>query len=132
MRSIAAPLAVICWITAAPAAAVDEPSEVEAAVAVSEVQVSGDAIEAILTNRGARELREVRLLIDYVYHWPDEMHPGDVSPGKVWSHVVPGPLPPGATERLRFSPPGGLPTAPEGRFEPRIEVLGFVHGDGVD
>lgn len=114
------------WLAAAPAAGVDASEQVDAVVEVSGVRAGPDGIEAILTNRGASELRDVRLLIDYVYHWPDEMHPGDESPGKAWRHLVPGPIPPGASERIRFSPPGGLPSAPGGRFEPRIEVLGFV------
>ncbi len=107
------------------AAALDAPAEVETVVAVDGVRVSEGAIEARLTNRGPRELRELRLQIDYVYHWPDEMHPGDESPGRTWPHVVPGPLAPGASEDLLFRPPGGLPTAP-GRFEPRVHVLGFT------
>jgi hypothetical protein len=114
------------WLAAAPAAAVDAPEQVDAVVEVSGVRAGPDGIEAILTNRGASELRDVRLLIDYVYHWPDETRPGDESPGKAWPHVVPGPIPPGASERIRFAPPGGLPSAAGGRFEPRIEVLGFV------
>jgi hypothetical protein len=111
---------------AAPAAAVDAPEEVDTVVEVTGVRAGEGGIEAILTNRGTSELRDVRLLIDYVNHWPDETRPGDESPGKAWPHVVPGPIPPGASERIRFSPPGGLPSAAGGRFEPRIEVLGFV------
>ena len=76
-------------------------------------------IEATLTNRGDRALRDVRLLIEYVYHWPDEMHPGDDSPG---ARLVPrrrrARSHPARARQLRFAPPGGLPTAP-GRFEPR-------------
>jgi hypothetical protein len=126
MRSSAIALLVACGLAALPAAAVDEPGAVDAVVAVADVHAGSGVIEATLTNRGDRALRDVRLLIEYVYHWPDEMHPGDDSPGAAWSHVVPGPIAPGASEKLRFAPPGGLPTAP-GRFEPRIKVLGFVY-----
>jgi hypothetical protein len=94
-------------------------------VAVEDVRAADGAIEARLTNRSPRELRDLRVQIEYVYHWPDEMHPGDESPGRAWSHVVAGPLAPGASERIVFHPPGGLPTAP-GRFEPRVQVLGFT------
>jgi hypothetical protein len=117
-------LAAAALALSAAAPALDVPADVEAAVAVSDVRVADGAIEARIANRGARELRDVRLQIEYVYLWPDEMHPGDESPGRAWSHVVPGPLAPGASERILFRPPGGLPTAP-GRFEPRVEVLGF-------
>lgn len=109
----------------APARAVDAAADVDARVALSEVRADGDAIEGRLTNRGPHELRDVRLLLTYTYHWPDEVHPGDESPGHAWVHVVPGPLIPGASETFRFAPPGGLPTG-EGRFEPGGQVLGFT------
>jgi hypothetical protein len=109
----------------APALALDAASDVDARAALSEIRVDGDAIEARLTNRGPHELRDVRVLLTYTYHWPDETDPGDESPGHAWVHVVPGPLIPGASETLRFAPPGGLPTG-EGRFEPGGQVLGFT------
>jgi hypothetical protein len=108
------------------AAALDAPTELDLVVTVSDVSVGDGAIEALLTNHGLRELHDLRLQIEYVYHWPDEMHPGDESPGRAWSHVLPGPLAPGASERLVFHPPGGLPTAPGGRFEPKVTVVGFT------
>jgi hypothetical protein len=112
-------------LAAAAAAALDPPEAVDAAVAVSDVRVAGDAIAATLTNRSGRTLSDVRLLVEYVYHWPAEMKPGEDSPGRAWPHVVPGPIAPGASEPLRFEPPGGLPTGP-GTFEPRVQVLGFI------
>ena len=83
------------------------------------------AILAVLTNRGPNPVHDVRLLIDYVYHWPTEQAPGDVSPGKSWPHVFGGTIAPGASETVRFVPSGGLPTAPAGTFEPKVQVLGF-------
>jgi hypothetical protein len=120
----AAPLLAARLAGAAPAA-VDDPAVVDARTSVADVRVSGDAIEGRLTNRGPHELRDVRLLVTYTHHWPDEMHPGDESPGNAWVHVVPGPLIPGESETFRFTPPGGLPTGP-GRFEPGAKVLGFT------
>jgi hypothetical protein len=121
--------ALFCWVVAvafaAPGSALDDPAEIDARVVVGDASVRDGAIEATLTNRTPREIRDVRLLIEYVYHWPDEMHPGDESPGRAWPHVVRGPIAPGATEALRFEPPGGLPTAP-GRFTPRIQILSFT------
>jgi hypothetical protein len=115
-----------CLALASAAAAIDSPAEVDASVAVRDVREADGAIEATISNRSPHEISDVRLLIDYIYHWPDETHPGDESPGRAWSHVVPGPIAPGASAPLRFTPPGGLPTAP-GRFTPQIEVLGFTH-----
>jgi hypothetical protein len=124
VRATSLCVAILLLAAAAPAAALDDPAAVDARIAVRDVRVRDGAIEATLVNRGPREIRDVRLLVDYVYHWPDEMHPGDESPGRAWPHVVPGPIPPGASQPVRFEPPGGLPTAP-GLFSPEIQVLGF-------
>jgi hypothetical protein len=118
------PLLALLAALALPAAAVDSPDDVDGTVSVAGVRAEGGAIEAVLTNRGANPVHDVRLLVDYVYHWPKERSPGDESPGRSWPHVVPGPIAPGASETLRFVPDGGLPTAP-GTFEPKVKVLGF-------
>jgi hypothetical protein len=123
--ALAAGLFLAALLASAPAAAVDDPAVIDARTSVADVRVDGGAIEGRLTNRGPHELRDVRVLVTYTHHWPDEMHPGDDSPSNAWVHVVPGPLIPGETETFRFAPPGGLPTGP-GRFEPGAKVLGFT------
>ena len=110
---------------AAAARAVDVPAAVDEAVEVADVRIADRAVEATLRNRSAHALRNVRLMVDLVYHWPNETHPGDVSPGTAFVHVVAGPIAPGASELVRAVPPGGYPDAP-GTFEPRVKVLGFV------
>jgi|GEM_PF-4782775 len=119
--AFALPLA-LCAV--APAVAVDPAGQVDAVVEVVDVRASGDAIEATLVNRGARDLHDVRLLFEWLYHWPDEYRPGDESPGRAWTHVAAGPIEPGTRQTVRSAPPGGLPLAP-GAFEPRVQVLGF-------
>ena len=107
------------------AAAVDPTDAVDAVVSAAGARVEDGAIVAVLTNRGPNPVHDVRLLVDYVYHWPKERAPGDVSPGKSWPHVFGGTIAPGASETVRFVPDGGLPTAADGTFEPKVEVLGF-------
>jgi hypothetical protein len=112
------------------AAAVEPQSDVDLVVSVEDVRADGcSAVEATLRNHGTRELRDVRLAIECIYHWPDEHHPGDENPGRAWTHVVPGPIAPGARESVRSAPPGAAPSAP-GRFEPRVRVLGFQEAGG--
>jgi hypothetical protein len=115
----------LAFAAGASAEKIDSPREVDAVLAVSDVRVDGDAIAATLTNRGAHPLRDVRLLVEYVYHWPAEMKPGPDNPGRAWPHVVPGPIAPGASEPVRYEPAGGLPIA-AGTFEPRIQVFGYT------
>ena len=107
------------------AAALEPQSDVDLVVSVEDVRAQGcSAVEATLRNHGTRELRDVRLAIECVYHWPDEHHPGDDNPSRAWTYVVPGPIAPGARESMRSAPPDPAPPAP-GRFEPRVRVLGF-------
>jgi hypothetical protein len=106
------------------ASAVDSPEDVDGTVSVAGVRAEDGAIVAVLTNRGEKPVHDVRILVDYIYHWPKERSPGDESPGRSWPHVFPGPIAPGASETMRFVPDGGLPTAP-GTFEPKVKVLGF-------
>lgn len=107
------------------AAAVDATADVDSVVSAAGARVEDGAIVAVLTNRGPNPVHDVRLLVDYVYHWPKEQAPGDVSPGRSWPHVFAAPIAPGASETLRFVPDGGLPTAAGGSFEPKVKVLGF-------
>ena len=107
------------------AAAVDPSEDVDSVVSAAGARTEGGAIVAVLTNRGPNPVHDVRLLVDYVYHWPKEQAPGDVSPGRSWPHVFGGTIAPGASETLRFVPDGGLPTAAGGTFEPKVKVLGF-------
>jgi hypothetical protein len=106
------------------ALAVDPTEDVDSRISVAGVRAEDGAILFALTNRGANPVHDVRLLVDYVYHWPTETRPGDDSPGRSWPHVVAGPIAAGASETIRFVPDGGLPTAP-GTFEPKVKVLGF-------
>ena len=110
---------------APPARSVDAPEAVDAVVSAAGVRTEGGAIVAVLTNRGPNPVHDVRLVLDYVYHWPKEQAPGDVSPGRSWPHVFPGPIAAGASATLRYVPDGGLPTAAGGTFEPKVKVLGF-------
>jgi hypothetical protein len=120
-------LALVAGALALPlaAAAVDPTEAVDAVVSAAGVRTEDGAIVAVLTNRGPNPVHDVRLLVDYVYHWPKEQKPGDVSPGKSWPHVFGGTIAPGASETVRFVPSGGLPTAAGGTFEPKVKVLGF-------
>lgn len=120
--TVAALLALAAGVSAT---AIDAPSEVDATVSVESVRSERCTVEATVRNAGVRPLRNVRLLVECVYHWPDEHHPGDVSPGRAWTHVVPGPIAPGATETVISAPPDGPPSSP-GTFEARVRVLGFT------
>jgi hypothetical protein len=101
------------------------PEAVDRVVTVSDVRAADGAVEATLHNRGSAALRDVRLLIDSAYDWPEERQPGATSPGRAWVHVVPGPIAPGGTLAVRFVPPDGLPSGP-GAFRTSVKVLGFT------
>jgi hypothetical protein len=121
--ALALPLALVALGSGAET--LEGPEAVDRVVTVSDVRAADGAVEATLHNRGSAALRDVRLLIDCVYDWPEERQPGATSPGRAWVHVVPGPIAPGGALAVRFVPPDGLPSGP-GAFRTSVKVLGFT------
>lgn len=91
---------------------------------------TAEGISGIVVSRVPRELREVRILVQLVYHWPDEMHPGPDSPSAAAVVTVEGPIPPGGSApfeaRLAVRPDVAAGPATGGSdFEVRAAILGW-------
>lgn len=87
---------------------------------------AGGVVTGTLTNRTARTVRDVRLLVRYGWLWRDERAPHGESPGRAAYHTVPGEIPPGGTLRFVYRPETPLPARDDGRFVPAVEVVGFA------
>jgi hypothetical protein len=90
---------------------------------VHDVKAQGDAVTARVTNPTDREARDVRLLVQRVYRWPNEFHPTANSPSAATVEPLGMSVPPGSTVQFRGSLPGS--SAKGGSFETRVEVLGY-------
>lgn len=91
---------------------------------------TAEGVSGVVVNRGPLELRRVRVLVQLVYHWPDEMHPGAESPSDAAVVTVDGPIPPGgaASFRATLGPRPDVAAGPVGQaaeFELRGAVLGW-------
>ena len=115
----------------APSQELTGDAEARSAIEVRDLRRTAEGISGVAVNRGRLELRKIRILVQLLYHWPDEMHPGPVSPSDATIVTIEGPVSPG--EAAPFV--GTLPTRPdvaagptrpeESAFELRAAVLGW-------
>lgn len=120
------------WVSVAGGEEILAPQEATSVAELEGVKFldADREVTGIVHNRSDLEIRDVRLLIRYSYHWPNEYKPGEASPSRAVFHTVPGAIPPGGRLEFRYRPPlGELPPA-QGAFEARVEVVGFVEVGG--
>jgi hypothetical protein len=113
-------------VTVSPEAAVVSPDEMSRTVAVRNVRVNGDEVSGTVVNNSAKPVRDVQLLIRYVWLWGDERHPGTDNPGRADVETLSGELAPGATRDFTYRPETPLPHRRDGRFEPAVDVAGVT------
>ncbi|MEO6029500.1 MAG: hypothetical protein ABIR79_21765 [Candidatus Binatia bacterium] len=95
-------------------------------VTVGDVTRRGNSVAGTLTNRGAGEIHDLRLLIEIPFLWANEVKPGEESPGRSTVLTVKGPLAPHGTLAFEFAPNPPLPERTDGRFgDPQVRVMGF-------
>ena len=102
-----------------------QPRAAEAVVALMDVSTAGGVVSGALENHGSLPVKDVKLLVQQSYRWPNERKPGAVDPGRSAQLVVADTIPPGG--RATFKNDGGpLPkTADGGSFETTVQVLSF-------
>jgi hypothetical protein len=118
-------------LVSAPSAQAETPSlaspdRLEAVVAVRDVEVRDASVSGRIVNKSPRLLRDVKLIVRHTWHWRDERHPGDDSPGRSEEFTVPGEAPPGGSLPFsyRLDPP--LSERTDGHFATSAEVVGFT------
>ena len=104
--------------------------EARAAIEVRDLTRTEDGVSGVIVNLVPRELRDVRVLVQLVYHWPDEMHPGPESPSDAAVVTLAGPIPPGGSTpfRVAVGPRPDVaagPDEPKTDFEIRASVIGW-------
>ena len=97
------------------------------AVTVRDVKNTDGSISGVLVNKTARQLRDIRLMVHHTWHWKDELHPGDDSPGRVEYYTVTDPLGANGTANFRYKPSPPLPIdRTDGSFATTIDVVGYT------
>jgi hypothetical protein len=122
-------MGLLLWAYPTAAAATQDVivSSTEAAkdVTVTNVQSHNGTISGVIANRSSEPVRNVQLLVDHVWYWKNEFHPGTSSPGRSEFHTVTGEIPPGGSMPFTFqSEP--LPQRADGHFEAKVRVTRFT------
>jgi hypothetical protein len=103
--------------------------ELSQSILVQNVRVEGPDIVGELVNRMPTTVSDIRLLVAETFLWTDERHPNeDDDPSSAAAVTVPGPIPPDGRVTVR-APFRSRAPRPDGRFVPRMEVVGAVTHD---
>ncbi|MDZ4340881.1 MAG: hypothetical protein U1E51_00395, partial [Candidatus Binatia bacterium] len=102
------------------------PEQAKTMVSVHDVKVDETGISGELANSSPHPIRDIDLLLKYIWRWHDEFHPADNAPGNVAVVTLKEQLAPGQT--LYFAYAGPVPEAnrAHGRFETEVSVAGFT------
>lgn len=101
------------------------PQEVKRVV-VTNVTVQDEMVSGELRNNSANVVRDVQLLIRYIWLWKNEFHPGSDDPSRSVYYNVPGELPANGTTRFQYSPNTPLPKRTDGSFNVQVSVASFT------
>src|SRR5262249_9625670 len=101
------------------------PPDRQTTVVVRDVRGGDDAVSGVVANRASDPVRNVRLLIDHVWLWGDERHPGDDDFSRLDDYVVPQEIPPGGQVSFTVRPSTPLHEGPGGRFMTDVTVGSF-------
>ncbi|MFQ5849240.1 MAG: hypothetical protein ACE5JU_01475 [Candidatus Binatia bacterium] len=101
------------------------PEEAAKAVGIRNVRVQDGVISGELVNKSPRLVRNVQLLIRYVWHWKNEFRPGENDPGKAIYHTVKKEIAPGRSVSFTYSLSPPLLSRPDGHFETEVSIAGF-------
>ena len=113
-------------VVVSPETMVVSPDQMSRTVNVQGVRVTGDEVSGKVVNNSGKPVRDVQLLVKYIWLWNKERKPGTDSPGRALYETLPGELAPGETKEFTFRPDEPLPHRTDGRFDASVEVAGVT------
>jgi hypothetical protein len=90
------------------------------------VTAQDGVVSGEIRNNSANVVRDVQLLIRYVWLWKNEFHPGKDDPSRSDFYNVSGEIPPRGTTRFQYTPSSPLPKRADGHFMIGVSVAGFT------
>lgn len=100
--------------------------DVQTVVTIEKVSVSEGTVTGEIRNRGRHSVRDVQLLVRYIWLWHDERKPGKVDPSTSRYHTLPKEVAPGKNLPFTFAPPSPLPVISGGNYEVSVTLAGFT------
>jgi hypothetical protein len=98
----------------------------DSAVRVHNVMLDrSGTVSGVLVNSTGKDLKDVKVAIQYQWLWNNEFSPGNRGPGQATIYTV-GDVPAGAEIPFTYHPSSPLPMRPDGRFVPEVAVLGYT------
>jgi hypothetical protein len=94
-------------------------------VSVEKVSVTDGSLSGEVINHSKNALRDVQLLIRYIWLWDKETKPGTNDPSASAYYNLPGEIPPGGRAPFTFKPSQPLAKASGGHFETSASIAGF-------
>lgn len=126
MAAVTAMTAVFSMPLIATAQKVGSQEAVQTVLTIEKVSVSDGTVTGEIRNRGRHDVRDIQLLVRYVWLWHDERKPGKVDPSTSSYHSLPTALAPGKNLPFTFAPPSTLAAPPGGNYEVSVTVAGFA------
>ena len=101
--------------------------ETSRTVSIDNVAVNGDTVSGEVVNHSRTDtLRDVQVLILYIWLWDKETKPGRNDPSTSTYYTVPGPIAPGGRTSFSYKPASPLGKAAGGHFETSAAIAGFT------
>jgi len=94
-------------------------------VSVEKVSVTDGSVSGEVINHSKNALRDVQLLIRYIWLWDNETKPGKNDPSASFYYNLPAEIPPGGRASFTFKPSQPLAKASGGHFETSASIAGF-------
>lgn len=120
-----ASLAVALGSALAAADGVLEDGKSAAVVSVVDLKVEDGVVSGELANRSKWPLRDVQLLIRYIWQWKSEFKPGEDVQGRAVYHTVEKEIAPGSKVDFTYRPSPPLASRPDGYFTTTVTIAGF-------
>ncbi|HTO09849.1 MAG TPA: hypothetical protein VMR86_22550 [Myxococcota bacterium] len=100
-------------------------------IQIEDVTTRDGQTSGTIVNSGKEPIRDVELLVQHQYRWPNEFKPGKRNPGVAHEITIGGTIPPGGREP--FTVASAPPATPQkgGSFTTDVKVLAFEQVEPV-
>ncbi len=131
MKSTTVIVATALFILAWAVAGADDPpelrlpSEASSLLRVENVSSRDGKIAGTLVNKARSPIRNVKLLVQHTYRWPNEYAPGAVDPSRAETVTIDAEIPAGGSYAFTQVSQPPQPLADGGHFDTTVSALSF-------